>query len=29
VGRAPGPMDIRIARPSDARKDLLGFGQRG
>jgi hypothetical protein len=29
VGRAPGPMDIRIARPGDARKDLLGFGQRG
>ena len=29
IGRAPGPMDIRIARPGDARKDLLGFGQRG
>jgi hypothetical protein len=29
VGRAPGPQDIRIARPGDARKDLLGFGQRG
>lgn len=29
IGRAPGPLDIRIARPSAARKDLLGFGQRG
>lgn len=29
VGRPPGPMDIRVARPGDARKDLLGFGQRG
>ena len=29
IGRAPGPMDIRIARPGDSRKDLLGFGQRG
>jgi len=29
IGRAPGPSDIRIARPDDARKDLLGFGQRG
>src|SRR3954465_14223496 len=24
IGRAPGPADIRIARPDDARKDLLG-----
>jgi hypothetical protein len=29
IGRAPGPLDIRIARPGDGRKDLLGFGQRG
>jgi hypothetical protein len=29
IGRAPGPADIRIARPDAARKDLLGFGQRG
>ena len=29
VGRAPGPDDIRIARPDESRKDLLGFGQRG
>jgi hypothetical protein len=29
IGRPPGPADIRIARPGDARKDLLGFGQRG
>ena len=29
IGRAPGPGEIRIARPDDARKDLLGFGQRG
>ena len=29
IGRAPGPSDIRIARPDGARKDLLGFGQRG
>ena len=29
IGRAPGPSDIRVARPGDARKDLLGFGQRG
>jgi hypothetical protein len=29
IGRAPGPSYIRIARPGDARKDLLGFGQRG
>jgi hypothetical protein len=29
VGRAPGPLDIRIARPDSSRKDLLGFGQRG
>ena len=28
-GRAPGPQDIRIGRPTSARKDLLGFGQRG
>jgi len=29
IGRAPGPLDIRIARPDGSRKDLLGFGQRG
>ena len=29
IGRAPGPADIRIARPDGSRKDLLGFGQRG
>src|SRR5437016_1604004 len=29
VGRPPGPMDIRVAPKSDAREDLLGFGQRG
>ena len=29
IGRAPGPQDIRIARPDNVRKDLLGFGQRG
>jgi hypothetical protein len=29
IGRAPGPLDIRIARAGDSRKDLLGFGQRG
>jgi hypothetical protein len=29
IGRAPGPLDIRVAPPGDARKDLLGFGQRG
>ena len=29
IGRAPGPMDIRVARPDEARKDLLAFGQRG
>jgi len=29
IGRAPGPQDIRVARPDDARKDLLAFGQRG
>jgi hypothetical protein len=29
LGRAPGPSDIRIGRPDDLRKDLLGFGQRG
>ena len=29
VGRPPGPMDIRIAKKTDARKDLLGLGQRG
>ena len=29
VGRPPGPMDIRIAPKTDARKDLLGLGQRG
>lgn len=29
IGRAPGPLDIRVARPSAARKELLGFGQRG
>lgn len=29
IGRAPGPADIRVARPDDNRKDLLGFGQRG
>ena len=30
IGRAPGPADIRVARPAEGtRKDLLGFGQRG
>jgi hypothetical protein len=29
LGRPPGPADIRIGRRDDARKDLLGFGQRG
>jgi hypothetical protein len=29
IGRAPGPSDIRIGRSGGARKDLLGFGQRG
>ena len=29
LGRPPGPADIRVARSSDARKQLLGFGQRG
>jgi hypothetical protein len=29
IGRAPGPSDIRIGRPDETRKDLLGFGQRG
>ena len=29
IGRAPGPGDIRIARPDGSRRDLLGFGQRG
>ncbi|HZC77552.1 MAG TPA: hypothetical protein VE258_07365, partial [Ktedonobacterales bacterium] len=29
IGRAPGPADIRVARKDDARKELLGFGQRG
>ncbi len=29
VGRAPGPLDIRVARPDESRKDLLAFGQRG
>ena len=29
IGRPPGPLDIRVARPDDARKELLGFGQRG
>ena len=29
IGRPPGPDDIRVARPGDARKQLLGFGQRG
>ena len=29
LGRPPGPADIRIGRRDGARKDLLGFGQRG
>ena len=29
VGRAPGPGDIRVARPEQSRKELLAFGQRG
>lgn len=29
IGRAPGPSDIRIGRSDGARKELLGFGQRG
>ena len=29
IGRAPGPLDIRIGRSDKLRKDLLGFGQRG
>lgn len=29
IGRAPGPADIRVARPDESRKDLLAFGQRG
>jgi len=29
IGRAPGPGDIRVARPDASRKELLGFGQRG
>jgi hypothetical protein len=29
IGRAPGPSEIRIGRADAARKDLLGFGQRG
>jgi hypothetical protein len=30
IGRPLGPADIRVARGGDsARKDLLGFGQRG
>ena len=29
IGRAPGPLDIRIGRADSLRKDLLGFGQRG
>lgn len=29
LGRAPGPDDIRLGRRDEARKDLLGFGQRG
>ncbi len=30
IGRPLGPADIRVARQADgARKDLLGFGQRG
>jgi hypothetical protein len=28
IGRAPGPQDIRVARPDPARGELLGFGQR-
>jgi hypothetical protein len=29
VGRPPGPLDIRVAPKTEARKELLGFGQRG
>ncbi|HTO96096.1 MAG TPA: hypothetical protein VMK66_03545 [Myxococcales bacterium] len=29
IGRAPGPAEIRIGRPDEGRRDVLGFGQRG